>query len=168
MYSSPSLFVFMKKIIVSVIWIGIVVWICFFSATSHADLLDTAFQPSKNLDQVINIGNTKNAVGNEIFRWSTSIDISLKSKPQIIKKDSLLVRITKTLLRITIALAIPMIIFSGVKVIMSAMNGWEYKDELKNVAMITAGLILALSAIAIINLVQSLALQSLSWATLSL
>jgi hypothetical protein len=48
------------------------------------------------------------------------------------------------------------------------MNGWEYKDELKNVAMITAGLILALSAIAIINLVQSLALQSLSWAALSL
>lgn len=168
MYSSPSLFVFMKKIIVSVIWIGIVVWICFFSVTSRADLLDTAFQPSKNLDQVINIGNTKNAVGNEIFRWSTSIDISLTSKPQIIKKDSLLVRITKTLLRITIALAIPMIIFSGVKVIMSAMNGWEYKDELKNVAMITAGLILALSAIAIINLVQSLALQSLSWAALSL
>lgn len=168
MYSSPSLFVFMKKIIVSVIWIGIVVWIWFFSVTSRADLLDTAFQPSKNLDQVINIGNTKNAVGNEIFRWSTSIDISLTSKPQIIKKDSLLVRITKTLLRITIALAIPMIIFSGVKVIMSAMNGWEYKDELKNVAMITAGLILALSAIAIINLVQSLALQSLSWAALSL
>lgn len=168
MYSSPSLFVFMKKIIVSVIWIGIVVWIYFFSTTSRADLLDTAFQPSKNLDQVINIGNTKNAVGNEIFRWSTSIDISLTSKPQIIKKDSLLVRITKTLLRITIALAIPMIIFSGVKVIMSAMNGWEYKDELKNVAMITAGLILALSAIAIINLVQSLALQSLSWAALSL
>ena len=47
----------------------------FYSASRivYADLLDTAFQPSRNLDQVINIGNSKNAVGNEVFRGSTSV-----------------------------------------------------------------------------------------------
>jgi hypothetical protein len=38
------------------------------------DILDTAFQPSQDLDQVIEIGNNKNAVGNEVFRGSTDID----------------------------------------------------------------------------------------------
>ena len=47
------------------------------------DILDTAFQPSKNLDQVINIGNNKNAVGNEIFRGSvTDVKVSLNDLTQ--------------------------------------------------------------------------------------
>jgi len=40
------------------------------------DLMDTIFQPSRNLDHVINIGTNKNAVGNEIFRGSTSLSFS--------------------------------------------------------------------------------------------
>ena len=42
----------------------------FFSFISLAnnDFMDTIFQPSKNNDHVINIGNNKNAVGNEVFR----------------------------------------------------------------------------------------------------
>lgn len=40
------------------------------------DLLNTIFRPSKSLDQVINLGNDKNAVGNEIFRGGISINTS--------------------------------------------------------------------------------------------
>lgn len=54
-----------------------------FSCTSlYADLLDTAFQPSKNLDQIITIGNTKNAVGNEVFRGSTEINAQIGLQPE--------------------------------------------------------------------------------------
>ena len=35
---------------------------------TRGDFMDKIFQPSKNYDQVINIGNNKNAVGNGIFR----------------------------------------------------------------------------------------------------
>lgn len=134
---------------------------------TQADLLDTVFQPSKNLDQVINIGNSKNAVWNEVFRWSTETKL-WSDGFALEQRDPLIIRITKTLLRITIALAIPMIIFTGVKTILSVLNGWDYKNELKNVITILAWLILALSAIGIIYLIQSITLQSLSWAPASL
>lgn len=139
-----------------------------------SDLLDRAFQPSRDLQQVINIGIGKNAVGNEVFRGSTSTDQSLgltkacyrvisstgdddcKAKKgnreknentcyatpalegateancasmggqwtavafvSLTKNAPLLVRITRTLLRLTIAISITMIIYIGVQTIVS-------------------------------------------------
>ncbi len=179
------------------------------------DLLDTAFQPSKNLDHIINIGNNKNAVGNEIFRGGTDIEASLwlvkacfrilplsqdkctwwlnkwafsvcvqlpatttieedrclawwgiwEKIPysRIVETPPLLVRITQTLLRLTIGLSIPMIIWIGIKVIKAGLNGWEIKDSLKEVWWILIGLALALSAIGIIYLIQSITTQSLTF-----
>ena len=44
----------------------------------HAeDLLEQAFTPAKTYDTVVNLGNTKNAVGNEIFQNSTQSQDSL-------------------------------------------------------------------------------------------
>lgn len=38
----------------------------------HAeDLLEQAFTPAKTYDTVVNLGNTKNAVGNSVFNSST-------------------------------------------------------------------------------------------------
>jgi hypothetical protein len=90
-----------------------------YTAWLQNDILDTAFQPSKNLDQVINIGNNKNAVGNEVFRGSTDVDVSLSNGISTTQRAPLLVRITQTLLRLTIALSIPVLIWIGVKVIKS-------------------------------------------------
>ena len=126
------------------------------------DILDTAFQPSKNLDQVINIGNNKNAVGNEIFRGSTNIDgVSLKGV-QTSEKAPLLVRITQTLLRLTIALSIPVLIWIGLKVIKSWLSGGDVKWAIKEVSWVLIWLALALSAVGIIYLIQSIATKSLT------
>jgi succinate dehydrogenase/fumarate reductase cytochrome b subunit len=39
----------------------------------HAeDLLEQAFAPAKTYNTVTNLGNTKNAVGNEVFRTATT------------------------------------------------------------------------------------------------
>jgi hypothetical protein len=58
-----------KKVVLSLTFIAISLpYIAFL----QNDLLDDAFQPAKELDQVINIGNNKNAVGNEIFRGATT------------------------------------------------------------------------------------------------
>jgi hypothetical protein len=185
---------------------------CPMTAFLQNDLLDTIFQPSKDLDQIINIGNNKNSVGNEIFIGSTTIDVSLwiipacfkilsLSKdecekwlykraysqcvqlpatsisedqcvpswgvrgnvaygPKTIEVPPLLVRVTQTLLRLTIALSIPMIIRVGIKIIKAGLTWWEIKDSLKDIWGILIGLALALSAVGIIYLIQSITTQS--------
>ncbi len=222
-----------RKITIT-IFIIFFVWIDIFCKTYAGDLLDTAFQPSKNLQHVINIWNTKDAVGNTIFGGSTNIDdvkldfvpgcylkISLNNQggeitqQQCLAKNnfrqvktpikeywfgcyspipktdingkkleqgdcqspnewtmlvgvstsqnpSLLVRITKTLLRLTIILSIPMIIFIGVKVMIGIIS-WEtdYKEKFKSIGLVIWWLILALSAIGIIYLIQSITMNSL-------
>ncbi len=178
------------------------------------DLLDVAFQPSKNLQHIINIWNNKNAVWNEIFRGSTDVDANLwltnacytvipnknasSCKWSFEKREGgkcykvpqtettsesactnqwwewrklayakltndapLLVRITQTLLRLTIALSIPVLLWIGVKVIRSWLSGGSIKDSIKEVSWVLIGLALALSAIGIIYLVQSIATNSL-------
>lgn len=178
------------------------------------DLLDVAFQPSKNLQHIINLWNNKNAVGNEIFRGSTDVDSHLGltnacytlvpnmnsqtctwpyqkrddakcykipqtattseeactsqgwewrklSYVKLAETPPLLVRITQTLLRLTIALSIPVLLWIGVKVIRSWLSGGSIKDSIKEVSGVLIGLALALSAIGIIYLIQSIATRSL-------
>ena len=133
-----------------------------FTAFLQNDLLDDAFQPSKNLDHVINIGNNKNAVGNEVFRGSTNIDGVSLNGIQTSENAPLLVRITQTLLRLTIALSIPVLIRIGLKLIKNGMSGWDIKEWLKEVSWVIIWLMLALSAVGIIYLIQSIATQSLN------
>lgn len=56
---------------------GILVIVMGMSVFAQNDVMDTIFQPSKNQDFVINIGNSKNAVGNEVFRGSSSLEASM-------------------------------------------------------------------------------------------
>lgn len=133
-----------------------------FTAFLQNDLLDEAFQPSKNLDHVINIWNNKNAVWNEIFRGSTNIDGVSLNGIQTSENAPLLVRITQTLLRLTIALSIPVLIWIGLKLIKNGMSGGDIKEGLKEVSWVIIWLMLALSAVGIIYLIQSIATQSLN------
>lgn len=141
--------------------IALIVFLCplfsFFSFASN-DFMDVIFQPSKNLDHVIDIGNNKNAVGNEVFRWKTTFIIG----QWFVTEAPLLVRITQTLLRLTIALSVPVIIFVGVKIIKNSVSGGSIKDSIKELSGILLWLALALSAMGIIYLIQSLAIRSLS------
>jgi len=56
---------------------------------------------------------------------------------------------------------VPVLIFIGVKLIKSAMNGGKVQDALKEISGVLIGLALALSAMGIIYLIQSIALRSL-------
>ena len=56
----------------------------------------------------------------------------------------------------------PVLIFIGVKLIKNAMNGGKVQDALKEISGVLIGLALALSAMGIIYLIQSIALRSLS------
>lgn len=190
-------------------------WLC-GSSSFAADLLDRAFQPARDLQQIINIGIGKNAVGNEVFRGSTSTDGSLgitkacytiipsideddcKTKKwnweqkentcyatpaiagateltcasmggdwvavtfvSLTKNAPLVVRVTRTLLRVTIAVAIPIIIYIGIQIILTGINGWSIMDKIKELLNVIIGLLLALFAIGIVFLIQAISLYSL-------
>ena len=54
----------------------VVVRIMFCTSFSRSkDFLEQAFEPSKSHEQVVDLGNNKNAVGNEIFREGTEINL---------------------------------------------------------------------------------------------
>lgn len=186
------------------------------------DVVDSIFQPSKNLNHIINIWNNKNAVGNEIFRGTTDVDINTSlSTPKCFmtelvnqeqceaqpknsrtrsngkcyiwpassidnenrcrvqwweriqwkdigwslimfeQRPPLIVRITQTLMRLTIALSIPVLIYVGVKVIKDGLTTGDYKWALKEVSNILLWLALALSAIGIIYIIQSIVVTTL-------
>ncbi len=150
----------MKFITTLLLWLSIVSLSILSNLTyAQSDLMDTIFQPSKNLDQVINIGNNKNAVGNQVFQGS----MGLSFDEWITQEAPLLVKITQTLLRLTIALSIPVIIYIGVKLIKNAMNWGKVKEAIQEVSWVLLWLALALSAMWIIYLIQSIAMRSLSW-----
>ena len=71
---------------------------------------------------MINIGNDKQAVGNEVLRSSTTIGVDLTSTDplDVTTQEPLIVRLTKFLLRITIALAVTMVIYTGIRYIWAA------------------------------------------------
>jgi hypothetical protein len=80
----------------------------------NSDFLEQVFSPSKSQQQVINIGNDKQAVGNEVLRPSTTVQIGVGGV-QVANREPLLVRFTKFLLRLTIVLSITMTIYTGIR-----------------------------------------------------
>ena len=73
----------------------------------------------------------------------------------------LLVRITKFLLRMTIILSITMILYNGILWIVESSSGNDVKDAKNNLIYIFVGVLLALSSVALINLISSLGMSSL-------
>lgn len=143
------------------ITIFVVLIVMVTTSVGATDLLDVAYEQSRAFDQIINIGSNKNAVGNEIFRGSANINASLNNWISVTEQAPLLVRITQTLLRFTVALSIPILIWIGVKTIAKWLSSWDIKWAIKEVSGVLIGLALALSAVGILYLIQSIALHTL-------
>lgn len=74
----------------------------------------------------------------------------------------LIVRITKFLLRITVVLAITMVLYNGVMWIVESAKGGDVKESKDNLLYIIGGILVALSSVALINLISSISLSSLN------
>ena len=123
------------------------------------DLLESSFQPAMVNDTIVNLWNGKNAIGNEVFRpW---INITLGGWPIVSSSTPLIVRITKFLLRITMVLAVTMVIFNGIMWIIESSKWAEVKDAKKNITLIIVGILIALMSLGIINLISSITVSSL-------
>lgn len=158
----------MKKLIsLFVLNIIILVWAFSFMRSSICfwaeDLMEKAFTPAREYDTIVDMWNTKNAVWNEILKDWVSVSISLEDWIEADTKAPLIVRITKFLLRITVVLSITMVIYSGISYILQSASGGDTKWATKNITLIVGWLILALFSLAIIQLINSLAVKSLTF-----
>ena len=101
---------------------------------------------------------TKEAYCTENMWWTrddTIVDVNLKAP--------LIVRIAKTLLRITIVISITMVLYAGIMYIIQAASGKELwsLDAKKNLFYVAWWLLLALFSLAIINLISSIGLSTI-------
>ncbi len=123
-----------------------------FFSWSSADIIDDVFRPSLNRDTVINLWQDKDAVWNRVFKWW--IDVVIWSGAEV--RDSLLVSISKTLLRITLILWVTMTIRNAIKFVLAAWDSAKQGTAAKHIGYIALGIILALGSVAVIYIITSL------------
>lgn len=147
-----------SKIIIALVFFFM--WIIIFpllNSVFASDLLSDAFSAAKGYDTVLNFWWNKDDVGSNLLNPSTQVNLWWWDLLE--KRDSLLVRWSKFLLRITIALSISMIIYNWIKYMIEVS---QWKDALgteaqKHILYIVLWLLVALSSVAIINLLTSAA-----------
>ncbi|GEM_PF-5294308 len=69
-----------KKICAGLLYVSLSLGCLFFlfgGAHAQQDLLENAFYPAKTYQTIVDLGNTKNAVGNELLRQSVGVQNSL-------------------------------------------------------------------------------------------
>lgn len=139
-----------------------ITWLTVLSGTAFwLDLLEQTYQQSKQYDTVVDNGNNKNAVGNDIIRGGTSVTV-WGWGVGLQQQDPLLVRIMKWLLRMMAIVGVSMGIYVGIQYIMAQGDQGKEKKAIDNLVKIAVGIVLALSAIAIVNLIQSITRSSIN------
>jgi amino acid transporter len=72
------------------------------------------------------------------------------------RKDSLFVKVTRFMLKLAILAAIPMILYAGIKIVLSLGDEGKLKSALVEIGHIAIGILLALLAVMIIYIITSL------------
>lgn len=132
---------------------------CGFALVSwqtHAanDLLETAFKQARSNDYIVKVWNSDSSR----YAWREAL-VGWNNK------ESLLVRIAKRLLQLTIAIGIPMLIYGWIRYIIAAGDEWAQKTARTLMINVVIGIVLALSSLAIIQLALSLFNDEKLWQT---
>lgn len=135
-------------------------------AVSNQDLLRTITEPARQ-ESVIVDKEAKNLFDDhwwldidpwEILDgkkdWDDGLDAWVK--------DSIFVKVTRFILKLAILAAIPMILYSGIKIILSLGDEGKLKKTLIELWHIAIGILLALLAVMIIYVITSLTRGTLS------
>lgn len=200
------MYILKKNLILLSIVFCLLMWVS--KTVVAADIMDVMFEPAKSYEKIIDLGSTKTAVGNEVFKESIQLGVdvnfsyvcsikgqSIPSKTIDNQKTTagynwsnqdfcekvlwgsynknyiswtsqqqapLIVRITKFLLRLTVVLAITMILYNGIMWIIESSKGGDVKDAKNNIIYVVGGILVALSSVALINLISSLSINSLN------
>lgn len=137
------------------------VTVSFFLPVDSADILENAFRQAKNFQHVVNLGNNPNAVGNEVFRGSTNINLT-SDLSVIGSRDPLYIRLIKFLLRISIILSVTFIIYNGIQYILARDDDKATSTARDSVVNILRGLVIALGSLSMVYLVQSITITTIN------
>lgn len=136
--------------------------------TYNEDFLQQAFSPALQSDQVVwrdMIWTTKYSVWHYVLEGGSTFNVwkwVSWSNPWG-EKYSLIVQITKFLVRMTLVLAITMIIYNGILFVVKSTKGEMSKETLQKLAYICVGVLLALSSVVIIRLANSVGTTTLKF-----
>lgn len=116
--------------------------------------------------QHISNSDLQNQMTTAWYWWTTTDFCQLilwgdNDVPVLTTEAPLIVRIAKFLLRITMVLAVTMVIFNGIMWIIESSKWAEVKDAKKNITLIIVGILIALMSLGIINLISSITVSSL-------
>ena len=120
------------------------VWIC----NAKPDLMQQIMQPAKDAWGTIYIWDSVRYVWRQVIEWEHWI-LWTNDTPSII------VRATRTLLWLVIALSVTMILYNWMVYIIQTWRWKEWKNLVKNVVYIVVWILLALFSVTIITLLQS-------------
>lgn len=74
--------------------------------------------------------------------------------------DSVIVRFARFLMRFGIVLAIPMILYSAIRIALAFGDEWKFKEALQHIGRVLWWIVLILASVAIVLLITSLARNS--------
>lgn len=131
----------------------VLLW-CFSSAAN--DLLWQAIDPAYQDNNIITMWENVDQVWKSIIIWSNA-SVTIEGHWGFVgKKASIIVKVTKILLSLVIALAVTMILYNGMMYIIQTWQWKEAKDLTKNIAYIVVWILVALFSVVIITLIQSI------------
>lgn len=107
------------------------------------DLMRQIMEPSIKRWTTINVWKSVNYVWREIIKWQPG------------GASSMIVRITRTILALVIALSVTMILYNWLIYIVQTWQWKEWKSLVKNVVYIVVWILISLFSVTIITLLQS-------------
>lgn len=131
---------------------------CFLGWFSNAasDLLWQAIEPAYRDNTIITAWEDVNTVWAAVVEWSNA-SVSVDSHwSEYGKKASIIVKATRILLSLVIALAVTMILYNGMMYIIQTWQWKDSKDLTKNIAYIVVWILVALFSVVVITLIQSI------------
>lgn len=149
----------------------LLVWFFGLWTTFAADLLDKFMEPSNiQYETTIKVRGGVERVWRRVFE-NNNLDINVSYDPDewfdvsAWATPSLIVRATRLLLSLVIALSITMILYNWMKYILDTMNWKDWKSLVKNVIYIAVWIIIALFSVVIITIIQSVPNTLEKWLT---
>ena len=125
------------------------VWLC------KADLMQDIMETADYYWTTIHTPSTPKGVWNEVFHeWVRPLD-PLNEWLGIQKVPSMIVKVTRLLLSLVVALSVTMILYNGMTYIIQTWQWKEWKNLVKNVVYIVIWIIVSLFSITIITVLQS-------------
>ena len=125
-----------------------------YFSSAKADLMEDIMNPAKQYWTTIDIWTSTRRVWKKIFEGWVEIDID--NKVEIRNSPSIIVKITRLLLSLVVALSVTMILYNGLTYIIQTWQWKEWKDLVKNLVYIVVWILVALFSVTIITVLQSI------------